>query len=90
MRDEIKAAEQRGYSKGYVAGKKRRQRDDADRVRYRAMNAAWDRAFLAALPACIAADGWTIGENQIRSLEDRTKLAANFANEAMKHMRGSR
>jgi hypothetical protein len=56
--DELKKAEKRGYSRGYQAGKKRRQADRLAENYRREQQAFHDKAFLAALPACIEAQGW--------------------------------
>jgi hypothetical protein len=85
--DETRAAEKRGYAKGYVAGQRRKQRALTERERTKRQNAAWNRAFLAALPSCISAEGWTRGDKPINSLASRTKLAADFADDAIKYMR---
>lgn len=84
MSDDAKKAERRAYQKGYRAGKLKAQAE-----RRRADN--WNQAFLAALPACIAAQNWTRSVNgnviKIKNLDQRTELAADFANESMKYMR---
>lgn len=80
MTPEQKAA----YQKGYVAGRKRAAKDRA-RDAYDAKRAAFrQRAFLAALPACIAGQGWKRGDKPITSLEGRTALAWDFADESLK------
>lgn len=83
--DEIKKAEQRGYGKGYAAGKRRKDQDVSRDAFRRKRDAFWQRAFLAALPAAFAAQGWARGEKPITKLEDRVRLAAETADEAMKH-----
>jgi hypothetical protein len=83
--DAFKAAEKRGYSKGYEAGKRRKVRQiDSERA-YKEKQAFRRRAFLAALPGCINADGWKTGDIPITSLAARTALAWNFADEALKN-----
>lgn len=80
MTPEEKAA----YQRGYVAGRKRVGRDRA-RERYEAKRAAFrQRAFLSALPACIAAQGWKRDDKPINTLAERTALAWEFADEALK------
>lgn len=80
MTPEQKAA----YAKGYVAGRKRAAKD-RERERWQAKRAAFrQRAFLAALPACIAAHGWKNGDKPINTLNERTALAWDFADEALK------
>lgn len=83
--NELKAAEHRGYSKGYIAGKKRKHRDISEETRQRKKDAFWQRAFLAALPAAFAAQGWSRGEKPITDLKGRVRLAAETADEALSH-----
>lgn len=85
MTDELKRAEQLGYSKGYAAGKRRKEnlravaQIEAKREDFR------QRAFLAALPACIQAHGWQTGDKKpINSLTERIDLARDFADAALK------
>lgn len=82
--DDIKAAEKRGYSKGYAAGRRRKARDLSDQRRRTEREAFRRRAFLAALPACIAAQGWKRGDKPIASVDDRAQLAWDFAAAAVK------
>ena len=77
--DEIKQAEKRGYSKGYAAGNRRKQRDRNQENRRRERQAFLDRAFLAILPAALNAQGWTFGNKPISSTADRVKLAKLWA-----------
>lgn len=85
--DDLKAAEARGYSRGYKRGRatatdrKAQQRRAAEREAFRR------RVFLAALPACIAAQNWKRGEKPITSLGDRIALAWEFADEAVRGIR---
>lgn len=85
--EEIIAAEKRGYSKGYQAGKKRLVSDGTAARERAAERAFLDRAFLQALPACIAVEGWKAGEKLISTKEERTRLAWSFAEEALKQRR---
>lgn len=79
--------EQRGYSRGYAAGRKRRKNEQAAE-RWRAERQAFlERAFLAVLPACMDAQDWTRGGKPIISLDDRTRLAWDFAEAALKQRR---
>lgn len=78
--EQIKAAEQRGYGRGYNAGRRRAEREAQH-------TELWNRAFLAALPACISSSDWAIGDKPIRDIPGRTRLAVDFANEAVKHLR---
>lgn len=78
VEDEIKKAEKRGYSKGYAVGKRRQ-------ALQRKNGAFWQRAFLAALPAAIASQGWKRGNKPLTKLPDKVQLAAEAADEAMKY-----
>lgn len=75
--------ELRAYQRGYQAGKRRKQRDIDEQQRIKQERAFRERAFLAALPACIDAQGWTRGDKPISSMADRVRLACDFANEAV-------
>lgn len=82
--DPIKAAEQRGYARGYIAGRKRADRDEQEQERLEKREEFRRQAFLAALPSCILAQGWKRGDVAITSAKGRTRLAWEFADEAMK------
>lgn len=81
--DAYKTAEQRGYAKGYAAGKRRRTRDAAEERRINEREQFRRRAFLAALPFAMGANGWKRGEKPINSLEDRVSLARDIADESV-------
>lgn len=89
--DAFKSAEARGYSRGYAAGRRKRDAGRERERRAREEQAFLDRAFLAALPVCINASGWTKtvkGEKvAINNLADKTELAWDFAREALKQRR---
>lgn len=68
------------YQKGYAAGRRKRSRDNAE-------TALWQRAYLAALPAVMGAQGWKRGDVHINGLTDRVGLAKDFADEALKQAR---
>ena len=84
MNDEIKAAEKRGYSKGYTARGRRIKREEAFEIARRERQAFLDRAFIAILPAAMNAQGWKFGDAPITSTDDRVKLAASWAREALR------
>jgi hypothetical protein len=77
--EELKAAEQRGYSRGYAAGRKREARVNIAQDR----DAYWRRLFAAALPPSVEVQGWARGKNPITSLDDRIRLAGDFADAAL-------
>jgi hypothetical protein len=79
--------EKRVYARGYAAGRKRVQRDRLAERMQAERQAFLDRAFLAALPACIDAQGWTRGEKPITTLDERVRLAWDAAESALKQRR---
>lgn len=81
---DIGAAEKRGYSKGYAAGRRRKQRDISAERRYREQQAFLDRAYLSVLAAAMDAQGWKFGDEPINSTRDRVKLAVPWAVEALR------
>lgn len=96
--DDIKAAEKRGYGRGYQARELRIKREalDAQHRRdlaheLRADRAFRDRAFLAALPFAMTQKTWvsTVGEEKkpISTMKQRVDLAWDVANEALKQRR---
>lgn len=82
--DEIKAAERRGYSRGYQARAHRIKRENESARRQCERQAFLDRAFLTILPSAMNAQGWTFGDKPITSTEDRVNLAARWAEHALK------
>lgn len=82
--DDIKAAEARAYQRGYAAGRRRkavdvrRDRDNAERAAFRR------RAFLAALPAFITAQNWTMDGKEVTNLDQRVELAWRAADHALR------
>jgi hypothetical protein len=83
MTEEIKKAEQRGYSRGYQAGKARRKRERMLEQYEQRKNAFWQRAYLAILQDAFNAHGWKSGDKPITSVDDRTNLARNFADSSL-------
>jgi hypothetical protein len=85
MNDEQqKRAEQRGYAKGYAAGRRRR----AKAVNYehqQQQNAArFDRFMCAAMTGLIACGGWQTGGKPNKSATDFAGTAAEIATAMMK------
>ncbi|WP_156509277.1 hypothetical protein [Ralstonia mannitolilytica] len=80
----IKKAEARGYKRGYQAGRRKQQSEALVARLEREKRAFRDRAFLAALPAAFAAQGWVRGEKSINTLEERVRLAWETAEAALK------
>lgn len=76
--------EKRSYQRGYVAGRKKNQKDVDSAARLAKRQYFLESAFLSALPACIEAHGWTRGGNELTSMKDKTDLAWEFAVEALR------
>lgn len=76
--------EKRGYSKGYAAGKRRKQREIGYERAQREKQAFLDRVFLAVIPIALECQGWTSGGKPVNTSEERIRLARNWAVEALK------
>lgn len=87
MTDEIKRAEQRGYSKGYASGRKRLKLEDQRAAERAKENEFYNQALVALLPTCMRVQGWRFGEVEVKNVADRVKLANYFAEEAVKYRR---
>lgn len=81
--DQLKAAERRGYSKGYVAGKSRKQREISLERARREKQAFLDRVFIELLPVALEAQGWTSGGKPVTTSVDRVRLARSWSIEAL-------
>jgi hypothetical protein len=75
------------YARGYNAGRKRVDLDISREAVMAERQAFLERAFLAALPACIVAQDWKRGDKPITNMTQRTALAWDFAEEALKNRR---
>lgn len=84
---DLKKAEHNGYARGYYAGRQKRKAEQVAARHLREQQAFLDKALLAALPACIQAQGWKTGDEPITNVPQRVALAVKFANEAMKQRR---
>jgi hypothetical protein len=74
---EIKAAEQRGYAKGYAAGKRRRHEEEGDNAEF------WQQAFLTVLPRLLNGHTWEMDGKKVVTMEERVELARRAANAAV-------
>ena len=81
--DTLKAAEKRGYGRGYRAGAKRRQAEISAAHRRAQENAFWQRALLAAIPAAMTVENWKINDEPVTSGEARMRLASIWADHAL-------
>ena len=82
--DELKAAVSNAYGRGYYAGTRRKKQQISGEAKQRQENAMWHRYMQAALAACVNAENWKAGDKPILNVPARTKLAADFADEAVK------
>jgi hypothetical protein len=82
--DELKAAVHNAYGRGYYAGTRRKKQQISNEAKRRHEDAMWHRYMQAALTACVSAQNWKVGDKPIIDLSSRTKLAADFADEAVK------
>lgn len=87
MNDVIKKAEQRGYARGYQAGRKRVKSDPREEGLHSRRDANWNRAFLVALEATVVSGRWMRGDKALTSVEDYINTARYFANQAVKVMK---
>lgn len=85
----IKKHEQRGYSRGYQAGMRRREHElrQAHAEASSEYIARRDRFFCAALRGLLQAQNWESGGKKVRDIPGYTELARKFADEAMRNMR---
>lgn len=74
--DAIKAAEQRGYAKGYAAGKRRNDGEKDGIADF------WQRTFLTVLPTLLNGKTWEMDGVKVVTMEDRVELARRAANAA--------
>ena len=88
VQDAFKAAEARGYSKGYAAGKRAKAKAVASDRRLQQQRAFRQRAFLVMFPWVFQQDGWGKpgADGKVvpyRSLHERVGFAWNIAEEAL-------
>lgn len=86
--EELKKERARGYSAGYVAGKKSVANKRADTssiaATRRDRQAFYDSAFIEALTFAMTQSTWTKGINEINTLKERIDLAHDVAEAALK------
>lgn len=85
---EIKKIEQRAYSRGYIAGRKRQKVERSAEHAHRERQAFLDKAFFSALPFVMTQTTWKVGGEPIQSMEDRIDFAWRIAKRAF-NSRGS-
>lgn len=81
--------ETRAYKRGYAAGRKRVKLDREAERRSAEVADAWNRCYLALLPAAMLADEWTIGGAHVKTSAERINLARLWADQAAKNMKGA-
>lgn len=79
----IKAAEKRGYARGYEAGKRRKYREHEAHIREAKRLAFAERLFLTFLPVAMQVQGWKVGGEPISSGDQRIGLAVLWTKQAM-------
>ena len=77
-------AESRAYAKGYAAGRRKRKSDLRMQQWEREQQAFLDKAFVAALPFCLTAEGWTYKGRPISGEQDRIDFAWRVAQAALR------
>ena len=85
--DPIKAAEKRGYSRGYVAGQRRVAVAENEEAREERRLEFRRQVFLAALPGLIVNGTWQTGGKTARKPSEYVSIAWYFADEALKGAR---
>lgn len=75
--------DQRAYSRGYAAGRKRQTLERTVENVRRERQAFLDKAFLALLPTAMTQNSWKFGDKIVSTVEDRVKLASYWAKEAL-------
>ncbi len=82
--DEIKAAEARGYSKGYATGMRRQEREQAAAEREQRRDALWQKFLAASIDFAFTQSTWSQGTKPINSIDERMELARLMADAAFK------
>ncbi len=81
----IPAAEQRGYSRGYYAGRRRMIADQRQLDFSEKKADFWREVFVTALAEVVNGHGWRTGDTPITTVQERVGLAADFADEAVNY-----
>lgn len=98
MSEDEKKAHRNGYSKGYQAGRKRTEKEDAKWMRVhseihdtsmRERKQRRDQFFCAALSGLLSYQGanWKMGHVQVNNVDTYTTLAIKFADKAMEKLK---
>lgn len=78
--------ESRAYSRGYQAGIKRVKREiNAANIK-KQRNAIWRRCFMQVLNFSFTQSTWKCGNKPINTISERTDLAADIADAALKEI----
>lgn len=84
MTTEAKAAEKRGYAKGYAAGQRRAEAQRTAAALRRAEDRFWQAAFCAALQGTLASDRpWQFDGKAWSNGNDYARGCAGIANDAV-------
>lgn len=75
--------EKRAYAKGYAAGCKRADGQNAKAIRQQAQNAFWQQVFCAALQASMISGTWQTAGKKWVSQDDHVRGCGRIADEAV-------
>ena len=81
----ISTAEQRGYSRGYYAGRRRMIADHRQLDFSEKKADFWREVFVTVLAEVVNGHGWKSGDTPITTVSERVSLAADFADEAVNY-----
>lgn len=80
----MNADEQRGYSKGYAAGREKASTERSAAAHRRAENRMWREIFVATLNGTLVNGGWRTGEKQWTTSSDYVRGCGRIADEVIK------
>lgn len=75
------------YEKGYRRGRRRTEQEVERLARQQSHADRWNAAFLALLPTAMLSDNWQVGGVDVQTSEQRTALAAGWADLAVRWMK---
>lgn len=84
----IKAAEKRGYSKGYAAGKRKQAIERSAAAERRAERRFWQQVFCAALTGTLQNNGWKTGDKRWNDCPSYVDGCSEFADIAVRRRKG--
>lgn len=75
------------YQKGYRAGRRRTEAEVEETKRLNAYAEQWNQVFITLLPTAMAAQGWTLDGKAINTGEERVRLCAAWADQAVRKLK---